>query len=527
VIPSLEVDPLNALERLGRKRRDRRAQTQPDPPFAVTSCECLTEGEFALLRVAGTGSTAPAKLVGEGESPESFEPLPGPGADGDDNAWRMAFALPAELGVPGKRLWLHDGGVYLVELVVPAADEWVDPPAKPEPAAESAPEPKAAVEPSVVAEAALAVERVVERRAAAEAEAEAAGKAAATGDAAEQSLAESDDPRARKLVEAWAEAGTLRDKLAEREAELAKALKDLLEARQNVLPLRDYAEDLTIELASVRKQLKRTAKDSRTESEKATELEEVRAQLAKVEPSLKEAVRAKREAERDAVAARDEVMRLERELTNARMEVEKAIRDAHAQLEDARREAAAAQDRLTAEAQEQQQNAEELRTQITKLEEGKSRRRGSGRRSEDRELQKVRSELEAQLAAREERIAQLEQEAASFTQRRDDALVDSLRTRVGELEEDVRQHTTCNEDLRALLESERELVTAARNEAQELKRQLAAAKASRVVEQEMQPVGLMPVRDNAVAREPIESPPWSALDDELLARIEKAKSLTS
>jgi chromosome segregation ATPase len=360
----------------------------------------------------------------------------------------------------------------------------------------------------VVADAAVAVRRAAEKK--------------------ELEAAADDDPRARKLVEAWAEAGSLREKLADREAELAKALKDLLEARQNVLPLREYAEDLTIELAGVRKQLKSTQKDDRRAAELEAELAEVRAQLEDAAPGLAEAEKAKKDAEREAVAARDEVMRLERELTEARMAVETAMRDAQAQLDDARREAAAAQDRLTAEAQEQQENAEQLRSKLTKLEDAKSRRRGTGRRSEDRELQKVRAELEAQLAAREGRIEQLEQEAASFAQRRDDALVESLRTRVGELEEEVRQHTTCNDDLRALLESERELVATARAESHELKRQLAAAKASRVTDDETGPgVGLMPVRDAAVTREPIKSPPWSALDEELLARIEKAKSLTS
>src|SRR3954468_5877997 len=152
--------PLKSLERLGRKRRDRRAQTQPEPPFAVESCECLTEGEFALLRVTGTGSKPPAMLVGEGESPESFEPLPGPGANGEDGSWRMAFALPAELGVPGARLWLHDGGVYLVELVVPTADEAATSAVETavEPAVADA-EPEIEVEASVVADAAVAVAR--------------------------------------------------------------------------------------------------------------------------------------------------------------------------------------------------------------------------------------------------------------------------------------------------------------------------------------------------------------------------------
>jgi hypothetical protein len=497
---------LKPLERLGRKRRDRRAQTQPEPPFAVESCECLTEGEFALLRVTGTGSEPPATLVGEGESPESFEPLPGPGVNAEDGTWRIAFALPAELAVPGTRLWLHDGGVYLVELVVPAADD------------ETA-DPKPEIDPALVADAAVAVERATSRRAAA---------ATQPADDTPELADDADDPRARKLVEAWAETATLREKLGDREAELAKALESLLEARQNVLPLREYAEELTIELAGVRKQLKQSQKNGRRTAELEAELEAVHAKLESAEPGLAEAERAKKAAEREAVAARDEVMRLERELTEARKAVETAIRDAQAQLEDARHEAAAAQDRLSAEAEEQQKTADELRTELTKLENGKSRRRGVGRRAEDRDLQKVRAELETQIAAREKRIEQLEEEAASFATRRDDALAESLRARVAELEEEVHQHTSCNDDLRALLESERELVTAARKESHELKRQLAAAKASRVTDAPAEPpVVLAPVRAAGAAREPIESPPWSALDDELLARIEKAKSLTS
>jgi chromosome segregation ATPase len=450
----------------------------------------------------------PATLVGEGESPESFEPLPQPVPARADGTWRMAFALPAELGVPGTRLWLHDGGVYLVELVVPAAD------AAPEDAAEPASDVNspATVEASVVAGATAAVERAVERR-------------AAEGEAAEN---DATDPRARKLVEAWAEAGTLRDRLAEREAELSQALQDLLDARHNVEPLREYAEELTIELAGVRKELKQSQKESRRAVELEAELKAVNAKLEGAEPALAEAERAKNAAEREAVAARDEVVRLERELTSARLAVENAIRDAKVQLEDARREAAAAQDRLTAEAEEQQQNAEELRSQLTKLEDGKSRRRGVGRRSEDRELQKVRAELETQIAAREERIKQLEEEAGSFAQRREEAMTESLRTRVEELEAEVHQHTTCNQDLRALLESEREHVAAARGEAHELKRQLATAKAGRLADAASNGAAVVaPATEKPVVdKDEAGPPPWSALDDELLARIEKAKALT-
>jgi chromosome segregation ATPase len=469
---------LNALERVGRKRRDRRMQTQPEPPFAVESCECLTDGPFALLRVSGTGVSAPTTLVGEGDSPESFEPLPQPGAASADGTWRIAFALPAELGVPGTRLWLHDGGVYLAELVVPAVDE----PTPVAPAAQRVAEPRGPEDEPASAE-------------------------------------EQEDPRARKLVEAWAEAANLREKLSEREEELAGTLKELLDARHNVQPLRERAEELTIELASVQ-----TERESATD--KAAELEAVRAQLAQAETSLAEAERARKEAQREAAAARDEVTRLERELASARVAVETAIRDAQRQLDDARGEAAAAQARLTAEAEEHQQTAEKLRTKVTKLEEGKARRRGVGRRSDDLQLQQLRAELEGQITERERRINQLEHEAETFTQRRDEAVTESVRARIGQLEEEVRQHTSCNEDLRSLLESERELMAAARREAQELKRQLASAKASRVADTADRDAEDGAPTDKPVVKPPTEQMPWSALDDELLARIEKAKALT-
>lgn len=110
-------------------------------------------------------------------------------------------------------------------------------------------------------------------------------------------------------------------------------------------------------------------------------------------------------------------------------------------------------------------------------------------------------------------------------------MADSLRERATELEDEVRQLNGCNEDLRTLLQSERELVGSSRREIQDLKLQLATAKASRKVETEA-------AADEAVAGEPmadaagpdrpaLEPPPWSALDDELLARIEKAKALTT
>jgi hypothetical protein len=141
----------------------------------------------------------------------------------------------------------------------------------------------------------------------------------------------------------------------------------------------------------------------------------------------------------------------------------------------------------------------------------------------------VRAELESQIAEREQRIEQLEQEAESFAARRDEAVGDSLKERIAVLEEEVRQFTSCNDDLRALLESERELVATARSEARELKRQLATAGATRAADVPTPapaPAVLLTNGEGKPERAAAEPPPWSALDDELLARIEKAKALT-
>jgi phage shock protein A len=282
----------------------------------------------------------------------------------------------------------------------------------PAPAVASAPAPAVAPAPAPAVEPAAAVEPLVP-------EAEAAGDA--------------EDAPAGKLVEAWAEAATLREKLSDREEELAQALQELLDARHNLQPLRERAEELTIELAAARAQ---PAPPS--------------------QPDPAEGV-----------------------------------------------------------------------AQVEEPPEGKARRRGVGRRNDDRQLRKLRAELEAQITEREKRIQELEHEAGSFAQRRDDAVAQSLRARIGELEDEVRQHTSCNEDLRSLLESERELMGAARREVQDLKRQLASAKANRVADAVERNGDDPASTGKPVVKPQTEQMPWSALDDELLARIEKAKALTS
>jgi chromosome segregation ATPase len=528
---------LKALDRLGRRRRDRYASTQPDAPFSVESCECLVDGSFALLRVAGAGSTAPTSLIAEGERPQSFQPLPQPGAQSHDALWHIAFAVPADLAEPSTRLWLHDGGVYLVELLLPAE---LSPPAAVQhnEVAEPAEEPVSAGERMAAEKLAMVEERIASEKAAA------ADKAVGDDEPG-------DDPRARKLVEAWSEAASLREKLSDREEDLADALKELLDARRDVQPLRDRAKALTSELADVRDELELAHKQGREArlrgTEKAAELDAVRAELAAAEPRVAEAERARELAEQEVASLRGQVTTLEQELVVARAEVEGAIREAEAKLESTKAEAdahisrltaeiEAERTRLTSEAAGQQQTAEKLRSKVDKLEAAKeSRRSGFGRRRDDRAVQKVRAELEGQIGERQQRIEQLEQEAESFAARRDEAVSASLQERIAALEEEVRQYTSCNDDLRALLDSERELVAAARSDARELKRQLAAASASRTTPEAPVPVPAPPAAatiaaatsgDAKAERAAAGPPPWSALDDELLARIEKAKALT-
>jgi hypothetical protein len=386
------VEVPTLISRLGRRRRDRRAQTQPDHPFTVESCEYLTDGAFALLRVGGSGSAAPAALITQGDGPESFDPLPQPDGGASGGVWQIAFALPSEVIEPGARVWLHDGGLYLADLLIP-------PPAEPG-QAKPAEQPVEQADPP-------------------------------------------DDERAKKLVEAWSEAARLREKLSDREEELAQALKELLEARTALdghEPVRDDRED--------------------------------------------EARRAENEARRAEIETlRADVARLEQELSTARAET-----------------AAAEQQRATLE------------------ESNRSRRAGISRRREDRDARRQISELEAQLAERDTRIEALDAEVRSLSERGE---------KLAAVEQDARQRAATNDDLRALLESEREIAAAARREVEDLKQQLATVSAEHAakVAEPARPAP-RPAVKATTSPNGVQSPPWSALDDELLARIEKAKAVT-
>ncbi|MEA2422130.1 MAG: hypothetical protein QOF55_1229 [Thermoleophilaceae bacterium] len=506
---------MNALERLGRKRRERREQPHPQSllPFTIEGCDCLDDGAWALIRIAGTGTSTPTALVAESETYEAFEPLPQPRPEEPDSMWRVAFAIPSELTGPGTRLWLHDDDMYRAEVLLPGAKralEVVPDPAPPVLEA-AAPEP----EPEVVA----APKPVAARRPAPSPVTAADEEAAAT------------DPRARKLVEAWSEAALLREKLADREEELADALQELLAARTDVQPLRIRAKEAADELAAMREELELAHKQGRDArlrtTQKAAELDALRTQLGAAEPRVAEAERAAELAQQETSSLREQVQRLEAELAAARAEVQTAIGEAEAKIASLTAQAESERGQHASASAEHQQVAEKLQSKLEKLEAGKSRRRGLGRRTEDRALAEVRAELEARIAEQQQRIAELEHEATSFTERREDAVAGSLREQIEKLEEELRQNVSTNEDLRALLASERELAASARGEMHDLRRQLATASAGRgaaaaATETESEPEGT----GDASSGKATQSPPWSALDDELLARIEKAKALT-
>jgi uncharacterized coiled-coil DUF342 family protein len=446
---------LKALRRLWRTPRDRHEQPDTSPPFVVERYECIRDGDFALLRISGRGRARPAALVVEGEHPEAFEPLPDPGSG--DGTWRAAFALPGDLAEPGQVASLHDGVAHRVELTIPGDEPFTvpQPPAPEELAAEPAP----AAEPTTPA------------------------------DLGEQAIANGDETRARKLVEAWSEASRLREKLNDREEELAEALKELLEARNERRPLRDRADAAERALAPTRDELERV---------------------------------------------REEARGLSRELEDARSEVARAAEAAEAE-----------RTRHTEEIAKLEAAAEKVRAELEKLKEpGSGRRIGLRRRSTDRVDESGKTQLEAleeQLAERQKRIDELERDAAKFAQRRDDALVDSLRGHVTKLEERVRQQDATSDDLRALLESERGQVARLRLEADGLKHRLAsadgrAAPAPEAAEPEPEadadaaPTAATPPAQpekRPAGKAEGDAPPWSAVDDELLARIEKAKALTN
>ena len=632
---------MNALGRLGRRRRDSRNEFQslpPFPPFMVDACECIRDGAFALLRVNGTGVEPPAALVADGQS---FDPLPSPDPIGDDGSWRVAFALPAELTEGDQVIWLHDSGDFRTKLSLST-----DAAPRPAPEAPEEPAPDAPEDP-----------------------------------AAEVEDEQVHDSRSRKLVEAWSEAGQLRQKLVEREEELSDALKDLLIARKLVKPLEDAADSAAEQLAAVRRDAEHVhaeAKESRrgvaekvaeldaarTELDAAraelaaaraaaenagradeevvglrgqvaalelevadlrgaleqqiagarTELESARAAHAEAVERAAEAQAASARAEAEAAGLREQVAALqqelahtkagfdhelaaakaaseqeladakaaseqelaaakaaseqqvaaakaasEQELADTKAASEQQLADAKAALEQelASTKAALEQElastkgtleqelsgaksvlsQMESEAAKREKSAAKLQSELDKLQdEKKQRRRAVGRRSEDHAVAKAREELEARVAEQvqrieqqQQRIGELEREAASFGERRDDAVAESLRETVKKLQEEVRQQETCSDDLRALLDSEREQVARFRGEAHALKGQLAIATSRKAAEIEQTPEktsdedqseGPAPTTE----REPL---PWSGVDDELLARIEKAKALTS
>lgn len=411
---------MNVLTRRARKRRARDLHDSAVPSRDVDTCEYLAQGDLALVRVSGSGYAEPTALVVDDGEAQTFPPLPAGPTTGATTGpgWRAAFAIPAGLVERDARFDLELAGGGVLELTTPVAAG--EPratgdleSARAEPSPEDSPRMRAAKE-----------------------------KLEALELTARQ-MRSADTSRAQKLVEAWSECNTLRERLGDREEAHRRALEELAVAEQSAAHLRaelDIAQTV-IETAAANN-----------------------AELV----SAREAIAAK---EGEIAALHGRVGQLEAEL------------QAIAERNEAGRR-------------------------------GLLRRR----RTDGSAAPAVNGAERAEVAALEGRIAELEEEATSFVARRDNALNDSLRERVAELERDLREERARAGDLRSILDSERLQASRTREEMDDLRRTLATS--------DVREAALDADAEEITVRRAT-SPPWSALDDELLARIEKAKALAS
>jgi predicted nucleic acid-binding Zn-ribbon protein len=246
------------------------------------------------------------------------------------------------------------------------------------------------------------------------------------------------------------------------------------------------------------------AEDSRARKlvEAWSEANQLREKLKEREQELAEALqellvlRTGERPQRDrADAAEGELATVREELDGSREEaaaLKRELKAARAELETSAGRLAAERSAREEETTALRSAADELRAELDKLKDASSRRRGLRRRATD-------------------------------VPGGDDAVVGSLRDHVDRLAEEVRQQESCADDLRALLDSEREQVARARQEAEGLKRQIAAGAGRAAPVPPATPDGDERPKPKPAA----DAPPWSAVDDELLARIEKAKSLSN
>ena len=478
-------------DRRRRRRRDRDDETAPTtaldkaPRFDAELCETVDAGgEDSLLRVAGRWSpAAPSDVVlvrfGAGTI-ERFEPLPPGPASGRDGLWRAAFQV-AQGDATGAHFALMTPDNAAVAL--------------PRPTRRGAPRPTPAKPPEPDADERL--RQAEEDLADANALVDQLRRRCAL---AERGLAEFRD----KLVTAWGESASMRDLLDEREAAHSAAKERARSADAVVAEIEARAERSREELAARRDELQdhiarlqgellQRVASERTAAEQLAETEQLRADaadaLARFESARAETDALKEqldEARAQADAAAAATARAAREILDERMRADNAVQQADAygeRVATAERELREAREEL-AQVQTAGADTEEL---VEALSAEKARADEATRRVE---------QAERELAAMREELAEAHKRLAGST---------------GEGEEPTPAHSAIEEDLRHLLERrERELEDARAELAEQRERYAAVAS-------EVPPVEEPPT--------PPRTEPWSRVDEDLLERLARAKSL--
>ena len=480
------------------------------PAFAVESCELVDVGDGdALLRLSGRWSPEPPQrldLVSFGDGAiERIEPLP-PGASiAADGLWHVAFCV-AEAAT----------GAHLALMTPTGAAIGLPTPTRPlsAPIGPSPDEQELAAEREARSEAEDRLAHALEDLSDAQALVDQFRRRC---ELSERGLAEFRD----KLVAAWGEAASMRDMLDEREAAHEAAKVRAREADEVVAEVEARARRSRRELATRRDELEAQCARLQAELEQreASELS-VAEQLAATETLRAEAADALTRFE----AARAEADSLESQLAEAQQLADEATaataRAAREILEERHRtdeatrqtdfysERLAKAERELAETREELERAHALAGQagglVDALEAESARADDATRRAEAAEQKLADATARADEAARREAEAEwrLTEARAQLAQ-------------AGAAGDQTPAQAVVENDLRHLLEKREHELEAARAELAEQRTRYAAV-ASEVPPAEEPPA-------DAVAGERAE--PWSRVDEDLLERLARAKSL--
>jgi hypothetical protein len=501
-------------------------EPMPDAPaLAIDACEVVDAGgDEALIRLAGRWTGAASLdfqlYVPAGDAGALVPPLPPGPLVSEDGRWSAAFAVGRDC--VGARLALvpADGGAVAF---TPG-----DPEPTPAPAPARSPEPTPTPAPTPAPAEATSLERALEDLADAETVADQLRRRC---DISERGLSEF----RQKLVHAWAEAGELRELLDARETAHETAKRREREALGVLAQLEARAQHAEDELAARREEMQaecarleaelreRTGASEQVESLRAdaadaldrfgearTAADRLRSELAAAETIAQETARAAAQAGHDMLEERTRADEAERRA------------DANAErLSEAERELAHAHERLAA--VEETMKALSASEQALRQELESLTRTDLG--DEPKGLGARRSKVSAR--AYREALEQLEREEAERTRLEQETV--ALAERVAKLEADAAERATATPqqqaptpdqaameaDLRHLLATAQRDLDEARAALNEQQARYAAVASEVVAEGAAESV---PAEVQAA-----DEKPWTAVDDELLSRLQRAK----